>query len=251
MKYLILAALMVSVVACKNGTNYQDKADKAIARANASALLTPGADYTFVKLGHDHKNWVVLKQGSNYVAVNLDTVDLRGTDQNILSHAVVYNGLTETTPGSGLYECNLGCNPGSPAAFIDVLNNGLPNQLFEKTSGSVRDLEKAAAFSETQVLDSVAKSIASEFGLSEERSLRVAKLAQSWKKLSKARALTDGDANAFTKELTGVNMNTIENAYTAASEGSADQLNNVLERAAAVNGTTPENMAEIMTTLFN
>jgi len=92
--------------------------------------------------------------------------------------------------------------------------------------------------------------LTAKFGLSEERALQVAKLNTSWTKLSKSRALTDADAEAFSKELTGVSITAMNNAMKAMKEGSASEMNAVLEKAAEVNGTTTENMSEIMSALF-
>jgi hypothetical protein len=96
----------------------------------------------------------------------------------------------------------------------------------------------------------MAAKLASEFGLSDDRSIKVAKLAASWNKLSQTRALTNADADAFSQELSGVSIADMENAEKAMIGGSMSEMNAVLSRAAEVNGTSSENMNAIMMKLF-
>ena len=83
-----------------------------------------------------------------------------------------------------------------------------------------------------------------KFGLSAERSIKIAKAANHFRKFASTRALTAEDTNAYVTEIVGVDLKTIE---TAKESGN---MKSVLEAAAAKNGTSPEKMAEILAKNF-
>ncbi len=122
--------------------------------------------------------------------------------------------------------------------------------MFDETSETGKDLEKAYALIEAHKNSKIADALSSEFGLSEERGLKIAKLVTDWKKLSKSRSMTSADANVFTKELLGVDMQKAETAIKKHLEGDDSQMSDVLKKAAKANGTTPEHMNELLNTVF-
>ena len=71
-----------------------------------------------------------------------------------------------------------------------------------------------------------------KFGLSAERSLKVAKAANHFRKFSTKRALTAEDTNAYATEIIGSNFSQITKAYEAGMKGDIGQFNAVMERAA-------------------
>ncbi len=257
---LVLAA---SFTACKTNKKYNadvaaakdagyasgtsDAEARAVKAANFMIALqagSPTSSYEMIKFANDNANLVVLKYVSGgttqYAAVDISSFSA-GTNVNsyILSHEI-YIGLTAN--GNGTFTCAAGCYNAAGAVTSTMV--------FEKTSASSKDLDKAAAFVEAYSVETTAATIAAEFGLSDERSVQVAKLAASWNKLAKSRALTNADADAFSQELAGVSMADMESAEKAMINGSASEMNAVLAKAAAVNGTTSENMALIMSKLF-
>ena len=116
--------------------------------------------------------------------------------------------------------------------------------LFEETSLTNKDTLKRAAVVEQYLVVEMAKQVKGKFGLSAERSLKVAKAANHFRKFSSKRALTNEDTNAYVTEMIGVDLKTIESAYEA------QNMKSVLEAAAAKNGTTPEKMAEVLAKHF-
>ena len=88
-----------------------------------------------------------------------------------------------------------------------------------------------------------------DYGLSEKRSESVAKLVVNWKKVSNNRAMTSADADAFTEKLIGVNINEATKAYKSSLEGDETSLTSLIEKAADVNETSPENMKELFNNL--
>lgn len=266
-KIAFALSMTVAMTACK--TNKQ--ADKMAADAKAAGYASGQADaqanavkaaglitalyegigsgivdVQLVKFGKDDANYAVIKvstAGPSIVfAVDVSNY-VYGTDYNtyLSSNSGFYN-LSDN--GNGTYSCNTGtCYTygGAPASSTMV---------FEKTGGSVKDLEKAAAFVEGFKVERLADGLTSQYGLSEDRSIKVAKLATSWEKLAKTRALTNADADAFAKELAGVNFAEIDSAVKGISEGNLNDMNTVIAKAADMNGTSIENMSSIIMKLF-
>jgi hypothetical protein len=116
--------------------------------------------------------------------------------------------------------------------------------LFEETSLTNKDTLKRAAVVEQYLVVEMAKQVKAKFGLSAERSLKVAKAANHFRKFSSKRALTSEDTNAYVVELIGTDLKSIEKAYEAGS------MKSVLEKAASKNGTSPEKMAEVLAKHF-
>jgi flagellar biosynthesis/type III secretory pathway protein FliH len=116
--------------------------------------------------------------------------------------------------------------------------------LFEETSLTNKDTLKRAAVVEQYLVVEMAKQVKAKFGLSAERSLKVAKAANHFRKFSSKRALTSEDTNAYVVELIGTDLKSIEKAYEAGS------MKSVLEKAASKNGTSAEKMAEVLAKHF-
>ena len=100
-------------------------------------------------------------------------------------------------------------------------------------------------FIEESRLHTAGKNMAIDFGLSEERGMAVAKLAYQWKELQQQRALTDEDANAFSKELLGFDLKDAQKAYEKSQNGDNSELEDLIEGAAQTNQTTKERMKEL------
>lgn len=115
--------------------------------------------------------------------------------------------------------------------------------LFEETSLTNKDTLKRAAVVEQYLVLEMAKQVKS-LGLSAERSLKIAKAANHFRKVSSKRALTNEDTNAYVSEITGSDLQTIE----AAKE--SGNMSSVLKAAAEKNGTSAEKMAEILAKHF-
>ena len=123
---------------------------------------------------------------------------------------------------------------------------GTDGKLYETTTMSSKDLEKTAGIAESVKVGQLASKFASEFGLSEERSLQIAKTYTAFKKVSTTRSLTEADANHFTNEVLGVSMNELYEATT-----NAQDLNSLIEKAAEKNAISPEHMNEIVNMIVN
>lgn len=122
--------------------------------------------------------------------------------------------------------------------------------VFEEASMGSKDLEKRAAAAERYFVGQVANQIKGRFGLSAERSLQIAKVSNLWNKFATSRSVTDADADAYSQALIGVNLKDVERAVKDSMEGRPAALNGLLETAAQVNGTSPENVSRIMNQIF-
>ncbi|MBY0515923.1 MAG: hypothetical protein K2P81_03370 [Bacteriovoracaceae bacterium] len=122
--------------------------------------------------------------------------------------------------------------------------------IFEETSMTSKDLEKRAAATEKYLITEMGKQIAVKFGLSTERSFKVAKISNHWRKFSTSRAVTADDADAFSEELIGANLKEVEVAVKASMKGETNDLNSLLSKAAAQNKTSPEKISMMMNELF-
>lgn len=122
--------------------------------------------------------------------------------------------------------------------------------LFSETSLTNKDTLKRAAVVEQYLVLEMAKQVKGKFGLSAERSLKVAKAANHFRKQSSKRALTNEDTNAYASEIIGSDFKAITKAYESTLNGNVTAFESVLEKAAEKNGTTPENIAVILTKYF-
>lgn len=124
------------------------------------------------------------------------------------------------------------------------------NLLLSETESTGKDVLKRNAVVEQYLVVEMAKQVKSKFGLSDERSLKIAKASNHFRKFSSKRAVTSEDANAYASEILGADFSEIEKAYKATLKGNTSELNSLLEKAAEKNETTPEKMGEILSKLF-
>ncbi len=128
----------------------------------------------------------------------------------------------------------------------DGYYQGPLGRLYEESSASSKDLEKAGAITEGLKVNSIARKIQAEFGLSSERSLEVAELTAHWNKLSKTRSMTATDKNTFSYKLLGVNFNKVEAALNDLQLGDRSSSEELLEQAAQINGVSREQMRDLV-----
>ena len=126
----------------------------------------------------------------------------------------------------------------------------IDGNLYDEKSGSNKDLEKVAAQMEKLQVEAVGEGIAAKFGLSVERGQDMARIAQNWKKASATRAMTDADSDALSNELFGFDLSAGLKAIEELKSGDGESLNNLIEKAAEVNGVTPEHLNEVLTTIM-
>lgn len=129
-----------------------------------------------------------------------------------------------------------------------LLVNG--KMLLSETSLTNKDTMKKQAVVEQYLVLEMAKQVRGKFGLSDERSLKIAKAANHFRKQSSRRALTSEDTDAYASEIIGSDFRDIEDAYKRTLGGEITAFQSVLERAAEKNDTTPEQISVILTKYF-
>ncbi|MFZ4714303.1 MAG: hypothetical protein ACOYL6_11340 [Bacteriovoracaceae bacterium] len=112
-----------------------------------------------------------------------------------------------------------------------------------------RDLLTVVSESEAKTINVAAQALASQYKLSSETSLKVARSFSDYAKLGFLRGnkgRTEADIADFTKRLYGVDFNKVSNALTSAALGDKGAINNVINEVAGNWKTSPETMREIV-----
>jgi len=193
-------------------------------------------DFALAKYATEqYDGWVVVYDSllGEYTAVNVWNYD-----EN-------YEYADNYFSNNGVYVYHAGYDLYGNDVYSDLYGN-----LFEQTSSSKKDLEKIAHNVEKVNLKKVENFLVADYGLSEKRAFQVAKLAQGWKKASKSRAMTDGDSKVFFKEVLGFSASEGLNAFKKSLEGNTSDLDALLVKAADANGTSPEHMKDIMSSVL-
>lgn len=138
---------------------------------------------------------------------------------------------------------------------LDPIGNGyyedyFTGVIFEKTQPTSKDLLKMKALKEAVQIKSSAEHIAAEYGLSESRSMEVAKLSKLWKNTPKDR-MTDQDHDHFAKEVLGYSITEYKQAAKQMQAGDKSHLKRLVNGTADYNGTTPEDVNDIIKEVFN
>ncbi len=108
-----------------------------------------------------------------------------------------------------------------------------------------KDLTKMTAQKQAAVVAYSAEKLQMDLGLSAERSTLLAKLAVQMAKTPKA-SLTVKDYDNFAKTIFGSTAGEFQSAFAKDAQGDSAMLNQLIDRAANVNGIGPEHARQIM-----
>lgn len=122
--------------------------------------------------------------------------------------------------------------------------------IFSEESLTNKDTLKKAAVVEQYLVVEMAKQVQGKFGLSSERSLKIAKASNHFRKFSTKRAFTKEDTDAYAQEIVGTDFTTMAKAFEESKKGDLSAFGEVIEKAASKNEVSPEKMTEIVTQLF-
>lgn len=117
---------------------------------------------------------------------------------------------------------------------------------FEETSSSPKDLESLYAQSEDIIIGQTAENVRAAFGLSEERSVDVARLMTQLNQY-KNKSMTLSELNMFSKELLNVTYGDLKKAAQNPQAASTEIL---IQRAARANEISNEHMKALIQELF-
>jgi len=114
----------------------------------------------------------------------------------------------------------------------------------------LKAMEKLAALKEKHYLNQMGRQIQAKFGLSSDRSLKIAKVAHQFNQLSGSRELTEKDAELFAVGVMGASMKDVEVAMKKSMKGESELFDKLLNDIASHNGTTPEKVNGIISQIF-
>jgi hypothetical protein len=226
---------------------------KAMSHGNAIGAYLEADVFSFVKMGEDDETWAVYfyKKGSftTYYAIKYTDYIPGWSNQNSSNWYSTFGPSNQnyyrqlTSWGDGTFTCDQGTCAGYMTSTIPW---NIQNMIFEETHGTQKDMEKAGALLEGLKVEHAATYLEENFGLSEDRSWDVAKLVVNWEKVSKNRSMTNRDASVFANELLGADLPTWERAIKKSFSGESADYDELIKRAAQVNGITPEHVYEII-----
>lgn len=201
-----------------------------------------GLKISFVRHGMKEAKYLIIKNEitsgtgapNDFGSTSFTAIDLSNYNENVPLEELDYKAYDDV-----IFNANTG--------MYDHEASGLS---FEETSGNSKDLEKAGAFIEDYKNEMVAEAIGYEFGFSEERSYKVAKLVSSWNKISSKRDMTRADMDMFTHELLGVDSREVESSIKGAITGDNSGIEELTNVAADVNDISPEHMSEIISEIL-
>lgn len=131
----------------------------------------------------------------------------------------------------------------------DIFLNGYFNtdQYYFSEAGSLpKDLEKIGSQIEEYNLEGLQDNLIENFGLSENRAVHVSKMVNAFKKISTKRSLTTKEMDNFSQDILGVTYEEAISALQKKYAGESEDLEELMERAAELNETTPEAIEEIV-----
>ncbi|MBF0359558.1 MAG: hypothetical protein HQK49_01010 [Oligoflexia bacterium] len=154
-----------------------------------------------------------------------------------------FNDFVSTLPSNGI-------RTDLQAVGGNLYRDTFTGNLFEESSVSKKDLEKIGAFNQQLIVSKIAENLSSEFGLSEERGEKIAKLVYQWNSLSKQRNMTDADLSTIGKEILGFDMKKCKDAILNSSRGDNNLLNELINSAASKNKISPEHVNQILNSII-
>lgn len=126
----------------------------------------------------------------------------------------------------------------------------LTSMALNHADGGSVDLEKLAALKEQFYLGAIKNQLSAKFGLSTASATKIANIVHQFNKAAGSRELTTEDASAFSQNLVGFDMNSIENAVRKSAKGESSDLTKLVEKAAGNLDMSPESFNNMITTIF-
>ncbi len=268
-RILMLVVLAMFAVACSGGGDSQHKKD-AVSFEQALEAST-GQAHTVVKLNTKVPGYVVYQNSvtGEFVAYNMERWDRAtmttldqytavalagdvvgnlddnrewvesGYWQNIYEtdYYTVWDSFCEcyTTESEQVY---VGQEWVDTSSWVTFYYGG--GMRFDNASTMSRDLDTIAALKDEAAEAFIATRLQSEFSLSSHRASELAKLTNRYQKLENSRELTASEKDRFAMSALGVSMTNVETALRSRAEGNERAYEQLLDTAARVNSTTPE-----------
>ena len=277
MKKVCLLGMLVLGASCG-----QSNADKFIQGLESST----GKDYSIIRLAgrNGHSSFTVIKNTTtgktwavnvdDYAASGMNAMDYFSTGGNnvvkitsVGSHveysteeryfsndqayeAIIYHGWKLDT--AHYNNSLLGGYTGNQSLYYretpyEVTDyTGSNGMVFDTNLDSGKDLESLGANVESLGNEELIYNLEENYGLSEKRAASVAKITSSFKKIQNKRSLTDKEMNIYTQKVLGVDYSAGKKALEKHIQGDSADMEAMMERAADMNGTSPEAVTELV-----
>lgn len=122
-------------------------------------------------------------------------------------------------------------------------------QLSEVVAGITSDSVSQKAILEKYLISSIQEQLGKNYGLNQDRSLAIARLANKLISTTSHRELVAGDTNLMAQEVLGSSLESIQDAVLLSAKGNKVKLDAVIIKAAEVNKITVKQAETIMTKL--
>lgn len=252
MKFVAAVLSALALSACGGGAAEVSHATVDVRNAFIAAANADGVKVSFVSDSEKKANTVIISDKAGaYFAYDLSNYT-SGQDFNDWLTAnmnAVSGRLTpEHATGCSSYDADNNCE--STYDYIGGYRDDATGIEYEENSATSKDLQKIAAFKQSVNISRSTETLKARFGLSDDRAREVARLAVQLAGRS-PRSMTDADYDSFSMELTGSSIRQMRAAMSASREGNTGLYNDLVDKAAKVNGVGPEHMNEIIKGLMN
>ena len=208
-------------------------------------LINSNKNFHVVEDAHTHEDGRVVFGATDrfnetkYFGINLDELE------EVLSAS---ERLRHKDRAIAIAEFILGSAENLRFGYSDHYYHQIPNgnwELYAESSQSIKDLEALGANLENETTETLGEKLVTKYGLSTDRADAVAKNIYAYNRLTSKRSLTDREKNFFSNELLGADYDLVVDSFS-----SGEGVDELLEQAADVNGTSPEQVGAIINELF-
>lgn len=237
---IVLMSLLFLLVGCMTA---EEKASENKARSFAIALNGETGDkWQVIQYSSEQPGYMVFRNNSTgvYYAYNVGKWD--GTSYSTFASVALPGDIVSPLLSHTVTRTTTNAD-GTKDTWDDTYYTygGLR---FSNTLNISRDLETVGALREQASQSMMAAQFQSQYSLSSNRAQELAKLTSRYKRLENNRALTMSEKNVFAMSALGVSMNQVESAMKLKAQGDDRAYEDLLETAARVNRTTPEQVGK-------
>ena len=252
MKIIFIFTLLLALVSCGKGKSLnQTKGEDFVNLLNKN---DNGITYEVVKADSRKEGWVVFKQTlgeqSGFIAYDLNNFEVGLTYEQYMD-TVIENPLTP-------YAAFIDGSYSNADLYIGVqvltVFGAIPVEypdadltyVFEEVTSGKKDLEKLGSEFEELENAEIQDHLSANFGMSDDRAQKVAKIVGSYKKIQNKRALTDREMNTFSKQVFGLEYKKGMDAVSKHIQGDTSHMDSLIEKAAEKNSISPEAVKELV-----
>ena len=229
----------------------QTKAESFVELLNQN---NPEITYEVTKADTRKEGWVVFKQTlddkTGYIAYNLNNFEVGFTYDQYMD-TVIADALTPYAafldPSYSEVDLYIGVQALTVFGAIPI---AYPDPdltyVFEEVMSGKKDLEKLGSEFEAMENTDIQDHLSANFGMSDDRAHKIAKIVGSYKRIQNKRALTEREMNTFSKQVFGFNYNKGMDAVSKHIQGDSSEMDTLIDQAAEKNEMSPEAIKELV-----